>query len=388
MSRPLRRIALIYDARSAYDLKVMRGVARHLQRERKYSVYIEENALKDQRLPDLRKWKGDGIIADLDDPRVAKAVTGSGLAVVGFGGGREWAGSRPIPYFHTNNEAIAELVADHFFERGLRHFAYCGYPQSPINGWAAERERAFVRQVENRGACAVFRGRQRDRRDWITTQRSLANWIRTLPRPVGIMAANDERGRQLLEACRSAEIDVPDDVAVAGVDNDELLCELSSPPLTSVEQGAVQLGQDAAALLDEMIEGRTIARRHFVVNPISIVTRQSTDVRMVEDASVAAALAFIRDHACDGIRVPDVVRASATSRSALEIRFKTATGRTLRTAIDRVQLERARQLIAETDLPLKQVCARTGFRSIQHMTTRFGQRFGCTPGRYRRRGPT
>lgn len=245
-----------------------------------------------------------------------------------------------------------------------------------------------MRRVEGRGVCVVFRGRPRDRRDWITTQRSLANWIRTLPRPVGIMAANDERGRQLLEACRSAEIDVPDDVAVAGVDNDELLCELSSPPLTSVEQGAVQLGQDAAALLDEMIEGRTIARRHFVINPISIVTRQSTDVRMVEDASVAAALAFIRDHACDGIRVPDVVRASATSRSALEIRFKTATGRTLRTAIDRVQLERARQLIAETDLPLKQVCARTGFRSIQHMTTRFGQRFGCTPGRYRRRGPT
>ena len=381
----IRRVALIYDATLVYDLKVMMGVASYIQERPHFSVYIEENALKDQRLPDLRSWEGDGIIADFDDPAVARLVQQARLPAVGFGGGYGWyAEGSSIPYFYTNNSAIATLAADHLLERGFKSFAYCGYPRSPINGWSEEREQAFVRHIaEHNASCAVFHGHQRSTRQWTLLQRSLGDWLRQLRKPVGIMAANDSRGRQILEACRAYELRVPDDVAVIGVDNDELLCRLSSPQLTSIEQGASKLGYAAAVLLDEIMDGRKPRQRHVVIDPTGVVTRQSTDVLAIEDPKVAQAMVFIREHACDGIKVPDVIKAVAISRSGLETRFASVLGYTIRTAIRRTQLERARRLVFDTDMPLKQIAAETGFKSVQHMTTVFRDGFGQTPASYR-----
>jgi LacI family transcriptional regulator len=381
-----RKIALVYDARYTYDLKVMSGVASFLQERRHYSIYIEENALKDQRLPDLGSWHGDGIIANFDDPTVARLVRQSKLPVVGYGGGRGYdLPGTSIPYFSTNNRAIAAIAAEHLLERGFRHFAYCGYARTPINGWSAEREAAFVRFVRSRGgSCTVFADRHRSPRRWAALQRALGDWLRALPKPVAVMAANDHRGRQLLDACRAHDLTVPDEVAVVGVDNDELLCRLSSPPLTSIEQGARNLGYGAAALLDALMEGKPIRRRRLVIDPVGVVTRQSTDVLAVDDPAVARAMSFIRARACDGIKVPHVVAFTAISRSGLEARFRTVLGSTIRTAIRRVQLERARHLVTETNLPLKQVASDVGFRSVQQMTTLFKDAFGRTPATHRR----
>jgi LacI family transcriptional regulator len=386
MTRPIRRVALIYDARLTYDLKVMTGVAAYLQEGHHYSVYIEESALKDQRLPDLRSWAGDGIIADFDDPAVARLVMQSRLPAVAFGGGYGWydKGS-PIPYFYANNQGVAKLAADHLLERGFKHFAYCGYARTAINGWSHEREEAFVTHIQSQGGrCAVFRDRHRSVRQWAALQRAMGEWLRDLPKPLGVMAANDTRGRQVLEACRAHDLNVPNEVAVIGVDNDELLCQLSTPPMSSVEIGAKQLGYAAAAQLDTIMQGRKPRRKQFVIDPVSVVTRQSTDVLAIDDQKVAQAMAFIREHACEGIHVPHVVGAVAISRSGLETRFTKILGYTIRTAIRRTQLERARHLVSETDMPLKQVASDTGFKSVQHMTTLFVKAFGVTPARRRR----
>lgn len=385
MPRSTCKIALIYDARVAYGLKVMTGVAAYLQEGHHYSVYIEENALKDQRLPDLRSWKGDGIIADFDDPAVARLVMHSRLPAVGFGGGYGWyAAESSTPYFYANNKAIAALAAEHLLDRGFKHFAYCGYARTPVNGWSEERQVAFVEHVTKRnGTCAVFQDRYKSTYHWAAVQRSLGEWLRKLPKPLGVMAGNDNRGRQVLEACRAYDLKVPDEVAVIGVDNDELLCRLSSPPMSSVEPGAQRLGYAAAALLESLMHGRRPPQRHFVIDPVGVVTRQSTDVLAIDDPKVAQAMAFIRGHACEGIKVPDVVGAVAISRSGLETRFASALGYTIRTAIRHTQLERARRLVSETDMPLKQVAIETGFKSIQHMTTIFLKAFANTPARYR-----
>jgi LacI family transcriptional regulator len=386
VSVPPRKIALVYDARYTYDLKVMSGVASFLQERRNYSVYIEENALKDQRLPDLASWHGDGIIANFDDPTVARLVRQSRLPAVGYGGGRGYSlDGTSVPYFSTNNRAIAALAAEHLLERGFRHFAYCGYARTPINRWSQEREAAFARCVRDRGgSCAVFADRHRSPRRWAALQRSMGDWLRGLPKPVAVMAANDHRGRQLLEACRAHDLVVPDEVAVLGVDNDELLCRLSSPPLTSIEQGARGLGYAAAALLEDLMAGKPVRRKRRVIDPVGVVTRQSTDVLAVDDSAVARALSFIREHACERIKVPQVVAFTAISRSGLEARFRAVLGSTIRTAIRRVQLERARHLVTETSVPLKQVASDVGFRSVQHMTTLFKDAFGRTPARHRR----
>jgi len=388
MRTRLRQVALIYDARSAYDLKVMSGVAAFVQQSLKWNIYIEENVLKDQRLPDLHSWKGDGVIADFDHPHVASAIVRSKLPAVGFGSGYGWyAPALSIPYFYTNNHAISVLAADHLIERGFRHFAYCGYPRGPVNGWSAEREEAFQQHLAVRHLqCHVYRGRHQSSQQWVQVQHSLGAWLKSLPKPVGLMAANDSRGRQVLEACRTHGLRVPQDVAVVGVDNDELLCRLSSPLLSSVEQGARRLGFEAAALLDQIMERRRGGKprdRRFVIDPIEVVTRSSTEVLATDDPKVVEAVAFIAQHFSRGMKVADIVKAVGVSRSSLERRFKDALGCTVRAGVRRFQLDRARRLISDTDMPLKQVAAETGFPSVQHMTTLFGRAFGQSPARYR-----
>jgi LacI family transcriptional regulator len=390
-SRPKRRVALIYHATSPFEVKVIMGVATYLQERAHYSVHIEENALGDQPLPDLRSWGGDGVIADLDDPEVARLVVQSALPAVGFGCGcPQGFECSSIPYFQANNRAIARLAADHLLDRGLSHFAYVGYPPTPTNGWSEERQNEFVKRITSWGfQCPVFIGRhvfgahEKSTRHWATMQRELGTWLGTLPRPLGVMAANDNRGRHVLDACAAYNLQVPEDVAVIGVDNDELLCTLSSPALSSVEQGGRALGYAAATLLHDLLEGRKSRRRRFVFDPVGVVTRRSTDVSAIDDVNVQQAMAFIREHACKGIKVPDVVAATSISRSGLEARFASVLGCTIHTAIRRNQVDSARKLILQTDMPLKRVAVETGFRSVQHMTSVFGKIVGQTPARYR-----
>jgi LacI family transcriptional regulator len=381
-----RSVALIYDATRAYDIKVMSGVAAYVQKHSNFSIYLEEKALKDQRLPDLRTWQGDGIIANFDHPAIDTAVSELNLAVVGFGGAYGWYRyDSPIPYFFSNNEKIGHMAADHLLDRGFCHFGYCGYARNQVNGWSEDRERAFAERIQTRGhSCDIYEPRYTSTRQWGLFQRSLSNWLTGLPKPVGIMAANDLRARSILEVCRLCGLRVPQEVAVIGVDNDELLCQLSIPPLSSIEQGAKLIGYQAAGLLDSMMRGEKPNCRHFVVDPIGVQSRRSTEAGTVEDPAVAKALAFIQQYALDGIRAADVVSAVSISRSGLESRFASELGYTVHDAIRQFQLERTRCMVAETSLPLKEVAARTGFKSVQHMTTLFGKAFSKSPAEYRR----
>lgn len=379
-------MALIYDARTVYDVKVMTGVAAYLQEGADWTVCIEENALKDQRLPDLRAWRGDGIIANFDDPRVASAVMGSRLPVVAYGSDYGWFKSTPrIPYFVTNNEAIAHLGADYLRDRGFVRFAYCGYPRAPATIWAQDREHAFAGRVRDWGfPCWIYRGRHKTVRKYHAFQLSLAAWLKALPKPIGLLAANDSRARQVLDVCRAAGVRVPEEVAVLGIDNDEMVCQLSSPLLSSIEQGAGQIGHGAAALLDRIMSGRRPRQSCFAIDPVGVVERLSTDVLAIEDPTVAQAVAFISDHARDGIKARDVVDAVGLPRYRLDAAFRMKRGRSLYAEILHVRLEHARRLISSTSLPLKQIAGAVGFRSVQHMSGLFRTAFHHPPAAYRK----
>jgi LacI family transcriptional regulator len=384
----VQHVAVIYDAKLPYDVKVVTGIAAYAQQVANWSIYIEENALHAQRLPDLARWRADGVLADLDDPQVARQVRACGTPVVAFGGGYGWhAPQWPVPYFLTDNGAVARLAAQHLLDRGFRQFAFCGYPATRINGWSAERQLAFSETVQRAGCrCHAYRGSRTAERHWSLLCDRLGCWLAALPKPLGVMAANDKRARQVLEACRLTGLRVPEEVAVVGVDNDEMLCQLSTPSLTSVEQGAQRIGYEAAQLLDRLMRGRRARRLRHVVAPVGVVTRASTDALAVSDPDVVAAAQLIRQRATAGLRVSDVMHFVAVSRSTLEKRFKQALGRTLFAEIRRVQLARAASLLTESSLPLKQVAARSGFRSVQHMTTLFAKAYRQTPARYRRQG--
>jgi LacI family transcriptional regulator len=384
---PARQVALIYDAKLPYDVKVMSGVAAYLQKKTDpWSIYIEEFALDRQRLPELGSWHGDGVIADFDDPRVAAEIQATRIPTVAFGSGYGWHDpASGIPYFYSDQRAVAQLVADHLLDRGFHEFAYYGYCQGHITGFSAERAAAFGRRVQAAGyRVRVHTGPYELHRKWSSLRRRLRVWLESLPKPVGLMAANDKAARQVLEVCRADGIRVPEDIAVVGVDNDEMLCRLSTPPLSSVEQGAERIGFQAATLLDRMMSGRSPRRRKYVIPPEGLVVRRSSDIIAIDDEDLVAALALIRDQACGGIKVHDVARAAAISRSQLDRRFKDVVGRTIHDEIRRVRLEQARRLLAETSLPLKQVAFRCGFRTVQHLTTLFRQCVGVAPGAYRR----
>jgi LacI family transcriptional regulator len=380
----VRHVAVIVDAADPFDRKIISGVADYAKESGNWSLYIEVHPL--ERLPDLAAWHGHGIIASFDDRKVAAAVRGLKTPVVGVGGGSGWYDpASGIPYVAGNQAAIGRQGAEHLMDRGFRRLAFYGYPCTRFNRWSDERAQAFRQRAADAGIkCSIYTGRHETVRRWSELQRGLVTWLRSLETPIGLMACNDAKARHVLEACRTAGLRVPDDLAVVGVDNDQMICDLTDPPLSSIEQGARRMGYHAARLLDRLMSGRKPALR-LVVEPEGVVVRRSTDTLAIDDAELADAIRFIRDHACQGIKIGDVVRQVAVSHSTLASRFKAALGRTIHGEIERVRLERARELIAETSLPLKQVALRSGFKYVQYMTRLFRRRFGRTPAQFRGR---
>ena len=198
------------------------------------------------------------------------------------------------------------------------------------------------------------------------------------------MVCNDARARHVLEACRRIAVRVPEDIAIVSVDDDALICESTSPPLTSIDLGGCAVGHTAARVLDTLMSGRSVRQRWIVVEPQGLVCRQSSDIFAVRDVEVSQALRFIHDHACGDISVREVIQKAAMSRSTFERRFKAILGRTVHDEIERVRLQLACQLVSQTDSSLKEVCRQVGFKHLGHFTTVFRRRLGKTPAVYRR----
>jgi LacI family transcriptional regulator len=388
-------VAVILDAARAYDRLIIGGVAHYAREHGPWSLYVEEDPL--QKLPDLRRWHGQGVIANFDDKRVARAITGLSIPIMGVGGGSGWyAGDSGIPYIYTDNDVIGRLGAEHLLACGFDQLAFCGYQRTRVNGWAMERATAFAATCREAGRRpAVFTGRHGVARRWEELQRELADWIDSLPKPVGIMACNDVRARHVLEACRSLGLSVPGDVAVLGVDNDEMMCEITDPPLSSVDQSARRIGYEAAAVLDRLMQCRAGLRRddapplRTVVPPIGVVARASTDTMATDDEEVQLVLERLRTRPWKRPDVTALAREACVSRATLEHRFREVVGRSIHAEFVRLRVAAVRRLVVETDLPLKAIATRVGFRSVQYMTTFLHRHAGLTPARLRavERGP-
>jgi LacI family transcriptional regulator len=382
-------VAVILDAARPYDRLIIGGVAQYVREHARWSLYVEEDPL--QKLPDLARWHGQGIIANFDDRQVAQAIQGLSIPIVGVGGGYGWyQPDSGIPYIFTDNERIGQLGAEHLLSCGFEHLAFYGYPRTATNAWSEERATAFeatCRSVAGRD-CRVFTGRHGSARRWGDLQQELTDWLVGLPKPIGIMACNDVRARHVLEACRTLGLKVPRDVAVLGVDNDEMICELTDPPLSSIDQSARRIGYEAAAMLDRMMQHSglvTTADRplRMVVPPIGVIARTSTDTMATDDEAVLHTLERLR---ADPWHRPDIsalAHEACVSRSTLENRFKAAVGRSIHEEFVRQRLAGLRRLVTETDLPLKAIATRTGFRSVQYMTTFLHRHTGLTPARLR-----
>ena len=383
-------VAVILDAARPYDRLIIGGVAEYVREgtrpdgRPRWSLYVEEDPL--QKLPDLARWQGRGIIANFDDRRVARAIRGLGLPIVGVGGGYGWyEPDSGIPYIYTDNDAIGRLGAEHLLACGFAQLAFYGYPRTATSGWSEERAAAFAATCGRAGRpCAVFTGRHGTARRWEELQRELTGWIERLPKPVGLMACNDVRARHVLEACRTLGLRVPHDVAVLGVDNDEMICGLTDPPLSSVDQSARRIGYEAAVLLDRLMEASPAdVPRRIVVPPSGVIARSSTDTMATTEEIVVRTLERLRENPWRKPDIDDLAAEACVSRSTLETRFKAVVGRSIHEEFVRLRLAGLRRLVVDTELPLKAIAVRTGFPSVQYMTTFLHRHTGLTPARLR-----
>jgi LacI family transcriptional regulator len=374
----MKEVALLIETSNAYARGLLRGIVSYIREHEPWSLYLAEHGRGDRPPAWLANWRGDGILARIETQPVADALRRIKCPIVDLSAARLLP---HLPWFETDDAAVAQLGFDHLRSRGFRHFAYCGDPRFNWSNWRREH---FMSATAAEGAqCFVYSPSRRLSADDTEHVRDIERWIKRLPKPIGVMAAYDYRGQQVLDACRRSRIQVPDEVAVVGVDNDSLLCELAHPPMTSVILNPHRTGYEAAALLEGMMNGAKVGSETHLIQPLGVETRQSTDVLAVDDAHVAQAVRFIRDHACEGIGVSDVLRAVPQARRLLERRFKKILGHTPHDEILRVQLDRVKTLLAQTDLPLSEIAERTGFAHVEYLSVVFKKRIGQPPSRYR-----
>jgi LacI family transcriptional regulator len=369
------------ETSTVYGRNLLQGITRYLRSHRSWSIYLEQREVDTVPPGWLRTWRGDGVISRWSDPHVVESLGRQDLAAVDLSDRRPPFGLARI---NSDDRAIGRLGAEHLLERDFRSFAYCGFSGEL---WAVRRAEAFFGTLVEAGhECRRYDSPWTGAGAHVqeAEQAKIGGWLRSLPRPVGIMACNDVRGIDVINACQTHGLKVPDEVAVVGVDDDVLLCEICSPPLSSIVPNIERIGYEAAALLDRLMEGERAECEEKFIAPLGVTDRQSTDVLSVGDPALGTAVRFIRENACHGITVADVLDQLIISRSTLERSFRSTFGRSPQAEIRSVQLARARQLLAETDHPVHRIAELVGFEHVEYFNVVFKREIGQTPGHYRR----
>lgn len=377
------RVALLIESSRAFGRGVLEEIAESL-RERRWVITYQEGGLSELLPAWLRSWEGDGIIARIEDRRIARALVRKRVPVVDLRGVCPIPG---VPVVTTDDAEIARLAAAHLRSCGFRHFAYCGYEGAANSQLRGKVYAEFFREAGR--PCHVFKVREprlatvraQEQYGW-THREDLIAWLRSLPKPVGVMACNDARGHQLLNAARDLGVSVPDDVAVIGVDNHKTVCELTVPPLSSVEHNTAGVAREALNVLDRMLSGKPPPAEPVLVKPCRVVPRQSTDVLALADPNLRKAMHAIRTQ--PPRRVDEIARICGLSRRDLERRFAAAFGHSPLQETLAVQIQTAKRLLTETDWPLYRVAEAAGYRYAEYFNTAFKRQTGVTPGRYRR----
>jgi len=373
------KVALLIEMSNAYSRGILRGISAYVHENRPWSIYLAEFSRGGLDPYWIRAWHGDGIIARIETEAMARTIKTLGLPTVDVSAARLLP---KLPYVETDDAAIAILAAEHFLACGFKHFGFCG---ADFN-WSRLRCRHFRAFCdEKKTDCHVCPLPENAR--GLTQEQELEcikKWIRTLPKPAAVMAAYDVRGQHVIEACRSEGILVPEQIAVVGVDNDELLCHLCNPPMTSIIPDTYRTGYVAATYLEQLMQGKAIEQRTTLIKPLGIALRKSSDITAIEDPIVGQAMNFIHERACEYMTVSDLLSLTNLSRRVFERRFKQCIGHTPHEEIMRVRISRIKSLLLETDLSLDAIAKRAGFDYDSYMSSVFKQYTGVSPGAFRK----
>ncbi len=376
---PTPSVLLFVETSREFGRGLLHGIARYSRLHGPWRVYRWPGAL-DSSLPEWKYLQIDGAI--VRDVKVVERLAQSGIPVIFAQHNKE--SYAPFPSIITDSAAIGCMAAEHFLDRGFQNFAYCGLDEF---AWSRGRAQHFQQRLEKAGfGVNLYRPpRSQKRRAVRNEQTHIADWLRQLPKPVAVMCCNDDRALLVVEACKRADCSVPDDVAVLGVDDDVLVCDLADPPISSVALNTDGAGYEAARLLDSLMKGSAMTGQVIPVQPTHIVTRMSTDMLAVADRDVATALGFVRRNANRLIQVDDVVEATTASRRVLEKRFKAILHRSVHQEIRRVRVNNMIRLLVGTDMSIADIAALCGFDGVEHIARHFRKETGLSLREYRKR---
>ena len=366
----MKRIILLVETSREFGRQLIIGIARYSRLHGPWSFYKEQIGLKTS-IPHLTNWKPDGII--MRDSLIMDELISLQIPTILVQ--HDSVYSKDLPTIITDSRAIAKMASDHLVERGFKNFAFCGFDNFE---WSNNRKQFFCQYNKEAGFETYIYSSPKKKKiiDWETEQRHVCNWLRTVPKPVGLLACNDDRGQHILEVCKRLGFRVPEDVSVIGVDNDPIICDIGDPPLTSIALNVEPAGYEAAGLLDQMINHQKLEEQQINVAPTHIVQRQSTDLLAVDDHEVATAIRFIRDNAKNKILVKDVVKMTKLSRRTLEQRFRETIHRSIYDEIRQVRVELISKLLIETDLPISHISSLFNFTDIEHISRYFKKEKG------------
>lgn len=377
MNSTTYKIAIIIETINSYGQGIVRGIYRFLKSYPGQTLFFEERTLDSPPPAWLADWQGDGIIVRDKNGKSCDLALRTGAKIVDLSECRHPG----IPTVYSNYTECSRLAAEHLLQRGLSHFAFVGIKGRPFS---QKRCDAFLRAV---GDADVFEIQDNELAfaSWGNDYSKLIDWLRRLPKPVGIMTCYDMPGIGVLQACRLAGINVPDEVAVIGVNNDELHCNMAIPSLSSVAQNQERVGYEACDLLFGLLENRPDLNIERFVSPLGVIARTSTDILLIPDVLVLRAVKRIREQACSGLEVNDLAQGLNISRRTLERRFVKIMSRTPHEEIVRTRITRAKELLIETTLPLQVVAKKVGIKSLHYFTKLFIRETGIRPVDFRRK---
>jgi LacI family transcriptional regulator len=379
MNRAIQ-VALMFPARLSHLEKSTQGIADFARRHGGWTFVMRPESFTVS-LQGLRGWSGDGVIALIDDEAEADIARELPMPVINLSGALRDGG---LPRVMVDHEAVGRLAAEHLVQCGFRRFAFYGTNDL----WYAQlRKRGFAERVEADGyECDFYTtGSVGDNgRPWHHGQERLEEWLRTLTPPVGVLACDDHLARMVIEACNRLSLNVPNQVGIVGVDNEELVCEFCVPPLSSVSRADYEVGFEAASLLNRIMSGETPPEQDVLIAPDGVIRRHSTDIVGVDDPYVAAAVRFIRENLDKQFGVQQLAARISVSRRCLEQGFRTQLNCTPYEYLSRLRVERAKQLLAGPErLKISHVARACGFNNPLQLRRAFHRATGTTPQKYR-----
>ena len=387
-ARNQKRILVVIPTSTLTQRQLLEGLLEyaHESASSPWQFHLDLRDLNRQRLKDLKSWNCSGIIAYILSDRERQDFIATGLPAVFI----EPTLSAPLPHMPRNivtfiNEHAAEgrTAADYFIKRRYRSFAYIGTAKPTF--WSDERIKGFAERLKENGfAPAIYPAPPpREQNDFAIESKRLTKWLRRLPRQTALFCVHDRRAQQVIATASAASLRIPEDIAVLGVDNDELLCEMTVPAISSIPVNDHERGRAVGEAMDALLERRPV-RRVQITRHDAVITRTSTDAQAIADPFVARAIAYARDHIAERPSLPELAKAAGCSKTVLNLHARRALGHTITDEVTRLQLDAAIEQLTNTDHTTENIAISCGFCSASHLGLRLKAITGRTPGHYRR----